>query len=113
MDKILVNLTEHPLRLLDGTIVEPSGSLIRLYPQYTGAVDADGLVFQATLKEPQLPPPQDGVLLVVTLPVMQLMWRERPDLVTPAFHHPASKRDETTKLVQVPGLMTFHKIENL
>lgn len=101
-----INLTLHPVRFRDGRVIPPSGTVAKLFPTF-GAQDGD--LFTAHIEEPKLPEPMEGVRLIVSLPVLQLMWRERPDLVSPAFNHQDNYRDTQGQPV-VAGVFSFHKL---
>lgn len=84
----------------DGVIFEPAGHA-RIERGYGSFEDWVGFVYY----EPPtgLPPPEEGVLLIVSKVVAEHTW-QREDLVYPAYCHPDCCRNHN-KLVSIPGFI--------
>jgi hypothetical protein len=97
-----INLTPHEIRLNDGRVLPPSGTVARVSSAHS-PFDENG-VCQVNFGEiAGLPSPQDGVLYIVS--GMVAAAAKRPDVVSPATGHPEAKRDERGQIVSVPGFV--------
>lgn len=102
---IFVNLTPHPIRLNDGRVFEPSGSIARV-SQTLSKFDENGIAVQEFGEVTGLPAPRDGVMYIVSAMVLSRAQAEgRVDVVAPATGHKDCVRDEKGFIVSVPGFI--------
>jgi hypothetical protein len=101
----LINLTGHQILLNNGTVYPPSGSVIRVtieresilgYPFPCVEIRYNGVE--------QIPPPQDGVMYIVS--TMTFQASDRTDLICPDTTHPQTIRDENHRPISVPCFRT-------
>ena len=97
-----VNLTDHVIRLNDGTEFAPSGMVARITTEYTPFVDG---VAGVTFGSPEgLPDPKPDTLYIVSGILAGALKGIRSDLVSPATGHPKCIRDKG-QVVSVPGFV--------
>ena len=100
-----VNCTPHAIKLNDGRVFEPSGSIARV-SQTISDFDEDGIATQSFGAVTGLPEPQDGVIYIVSAMVLGRAQAEgRTDVVAPATGHKNCVRDEGGRIVSVPGFL--------
>ena len=99
------NYTPHDINLNDGTVIPASGKVARVVASYT-PVDGDGVCRQVFGPVTGLPPQEEGVYVIVSLPVLQQA-SDRTDLVAPATGHPDCVRDERGMIKSVPCFVRF------
>jgi hypothetical protein len=97
-----INLTPHEIRLNNGVVIPPSGTVARVSSSHT-PFDENGVCQVQFGEITGLPSPQDGVIYVVS--GMVAAAAKRPDVVSPATGHPEAKRDERGQIVSVPGFV--------
>lgn len=97
-----VNLTPHEVRLNDGRVFPPSGTVARVA---TGYSEVEPGLFRAKFGEVvALPSPAEGIRYIVSGMVAQAV-PDRADVVSPATGHPEAVR-ENGQIVSVPGFVT-------
>ena len=100
-----VNLTPHAIRLNDGRVFEPSGSIARV-SQSISEFDENGIAIQSFGEVSGLPAPIEGTIYIVSAMVLGRAQAEgRNDVVAPATGHPKCVRDEAGRIVSVPGFL--------
>ena len=99
-----VNLTPHDIRLNDGTVYPPDGTVARVETVY-GQPDRDGIVNVYFGQTIGLPAPAPGVFWIVSGMVAEAARQMgRKDCVCPATGHPDAKRNDKGQIVSVPFL---------
>ena len=96
-----VNCTPHPIKLNDGTMFNPSGTVARVSSSFTDFKDGVCKVVYGDLTG--VPDPQPGTLYIVS--AMVLAASSRTDLVAPATGHPDCVRSDKGFIVSVPGFV--------
>jgi len=96
-----VNLTAHSIRLNDGTIYEPSGSVARVSSSHSD-FDHNGIASVVFGDVSGLPDPQPDTYYVVSGLVAAAA--RRLDVVSPASGQPETVR-ENGQIVSVPGFI--------
>lgn len=97
-----LNLTPHAIRLNDGTVYEPTGTVARVANTFTD-FDQDCICHVSYGDPVGVPAPQAGVKLIVSAMVLAAC-PGRDDLVAPATGHPDCVR-ENGRIVSVPGFV--------
>ena len=97
-----VNLTPHPITLLDGTIFPPSGKVARVTNLFTefNEYNICKVVYGNLIDVPE---PEEDTLYIVS----QMVWAatDRKDIIAPATGHPNCKRNEKGFIEAVPGFI--------
>ena len=104
----LINCTNHPVRMNDGTVIEPSGVVARTFPVFEDAGEEDGMpVFHEKYGHTiGLPRPQKGVIYVVSQTLLRAAKQYgRRDCLSPASRHPEAVRNKSGELISVPGFV--------
>ena len=100
-----VNCTPHAIKLNDGRVFEPSGSIARV-AQSISDFDKDGIATQSFGKVEGLPEPKAGTIYIVSAMVLSRAQAEgRKDVVAPATGHKDCVRDEGGRIKSVPGFL--------
>ena len=100
-----VNCTPHPIRMNDGRVFEPSGSVARV-SQSISEFDEDGIATQSFGEVTGLPEPKEGTVYIVSALVLGRAQAEgRRDIVAPATGHKDCIRDEKGFILSVPGFI--------
>ena len=100
-----VNCTPHPIRLNDGRIFEPSGTIARV-SQSISEFDQNSIAVQSFGAVTGIPQPEEGTVYIVSALVLGRAQAEgRSDVVAPATGHKACIRDEKGFIVSVPGFI--------
>ena len=99
-----INLTPHAIKLNDGTVFEPSGTIARVSTNHS-EFDADGICRIVFGDVQNLPSPQEGVVYITSGMVAAAVIKDRHDVVSPATGHPECVRDENGRIVSVPGFV--------
>lgn len=103
--KTFVNCTPHAIKLNDGRVFEPSGTIARV-SQSISDFDADGVATQTFGSVVDLPEPQAETIYIVSAMVLSRAQIEgRTDVVAPATGHKACVRDQDGRIVSVPGFL--------
>lgn len=100
--KTFINCTPHAIRLNDGTIYEPSGTIARVSSSFTN-FDEDGVCRVKYGEVTGLPGILSRNYYIVS--AMVLAASDRDDLVAPATGHPDCIRDKEGHIVSVPGFI--------
>lgn len=96
-----INCTPHAIKLNDGRVFDPSGSVARVSSSFTDFTDDICTVQYGDLTG--VPAAQDGVKYIVS--AMVLAASDRSDLVAPATGHKDCVRDDKGFIVSVPGFV--------
>lgn len=96
-----INCTPHAIKLNDGRVFDPSGSIARVSSSFTDFTDDVCKVVYGDLTG--VPDPVDGVKYIVSAMVLSASTRE--DLVAPATGHKDCVRDDKGFIVSVPGFV--------
>lgn len=100
-----VNCTPHAIKLNDGRVFEPTGSIARV-SQNISDFDENGIAVQSFGEVTGLPEPKVGVVYIVSAMVLGRAQAEgREDVVAPATGHKDCVRDEAGRIVSVPGFL--------
>lgn len=100
-----VNCTPHAIRLNDGRVFDPSGSIARV-AQSISEFDENGIAVQSFGAVTGLPAPVAGTIYIVSALVLGRAQAEgRTDVVAPATGHKDCVRDEKNFIVSVPGFL--------
>lgn len=99
-----VNLTSHDIRLNDGTVYPPDGTVARVETVY-GQPDRDGIVSVYFGRIVGLPMSTPGVFWIVSATAAEAARQAgRKDCVCPATGHPDTVRNDRGQIVSVPFL---------
>lgn len=105
MATIFVNCTPHAIRLNDGRVFEPSGTIARV-AQTISAFDENCIAVQSFGAVTGLPAPQPDTMYIVSAMVLPRAQAEgRTDVVAPATGHKDCVRDDAGRIVSVPGFL--------
>ena len=100
-----INATPHAIKLNDGRVFEPSGSIARV-AQSISDFDESGIATQSFGEVTGLPAPQPGTIYIVSAMVLGRAQAEgRTDVVAPATGHKDCVRDDNGRIVSVPGFL--------
>lgn len=99
--KTYINLTPHPIKLNDGRVFEPSGTVARISTYFSAIVEDVCTVIYGELQG--VPAAAENTLYIVS--AMVLAATDRKDLVAPATGHPNTIRNEKGHIVSVPGFV--------
>ncbi len=100
-----INLTPHPLKLNNGTILPTSGTIARVSASFT-SMDNNLICSQEFGSVSGLPSPKPRTFYVVSALVLAAVKETsgRDDVIAPATGHPDAKR-EGGLIVSVPGFV--------
>ena len=96
-----VNCTPHAIKLNDGRVFDPSGSVARVSSSFTDFTDDICTVVYGDLTG--VPDAAEDTLYIVS--AMVLSASTRKDLVAPATGHKDCIRDDKGFIVSVPGFV--------
>lgn len=96
-----VNCTPHSIKLNDGRVFDPSGSVARVSSSFTDFTDDICTVVYGDLTG--VPDAAEDTLYIVS--AMVLSASTRKDLVAPATGHKDCIRDDKGFIVSVPGFV--------
>ena len=100
-----VNCTPHPIRLNDGRVFEPSGTIARV-SQSISEFDENSIAVQSFGEVTGLPQPEEGTVYIVSALVLGRAQAEgRDDVVAPATGHKDCVRDDKGFILSVPGFI--------
>lgn len=108
-----VNLTPHPITLVrengETTTIPPSGVVARVAVKREKIGELNGFpVHRSIFGEVEgLPEPQDGVVYIVSFPVLQALQGKRSDVVAPDTTPQGAVRDENGQIIGVRGFQTL------
>lgn len=107
MSKELINLTPHEITLVrkDGekVVIPPSGKVARVRVEQKEVGEIDGFpVVQSEFGEVEgLPEEREGVIYIVSFPVLQALQGTRSDVVAPDTSPQGAVRDEQGRIIGV------------
>ena len=100
-----VNCTPHPIKLNDGRIFEPSGTIARV-SQSISEFDENSIAVQSFGEVTNLPEPKAGTVYIVSAMVLgRAQIAGRTDVVAPATGHKNCVRDDKGYIISVPGFI--------
>ena len=106
IERMLVNLTPHPIVLDDGVnskTYEPSGEVARVTQESKTVGEVDGFTIKTLISVgDNLPDPKEGVQYIVSAMVLAQL-PERQDLVAPNTNEAA--RNDKGHIISVPGFV--------
>ena len=100
-----INCTPHAIKLNDGRVFEPSGTVARV-AQTISEFDDNRIAVQSFGVVTDLPEPKEGTYYIVSAMVLERAQIEgRCDVVAPATGHKDCVRDENGRILSVPGFL--------
>ena len=99
-----INLTPHAIKLNDGRVFDPSGTIARVTSSFTD-FDANGVARQVFGDVQNLPAATDGTMYIVSALVLGALNGSRSDVVAPATGHTDTIRNDKGHIVSVPGFV--------
>jgi hypothetical protein len=104
----MINLTPHEIKMNNGAIYQPSGTIARVSSAFANNNEfMDGSpIFNVEFGEViGLPGQCDGYAYIVSAMVLSALGGSRSDVFAPATGHPDCKRNESGQIVSVPGFV--------